>query len=192
MKRERQICLAAAMACAIGCGGLELEPLGGYPEPEPVQVANTGQDNVLPAEPSSEDLQPPQGTENANPPAPPIQPAPAPVIPKTVEPAEVQPAEPVVPTPPEVTTPEPPGASPEPSEPGNDKVTLKLISDDPEQNLEVLNMALERWITVKGELPERLEQLVMEEFLPMLPMEPIGKRFTIDRDKRIVVLVAGQ
>ncbi|MDP6034612.1 MAG: hypothetical protein QGG55_01075, partial [Verrucomicrobiota bacterium] len=67
--------------------------------------------------------------------------------------------------------------------------TLKLISDDPDKNLEVLNMALERWIAEKDVLPERLEQLVMEEYLPMLPMEPIGKRFTIDPDKKVIILV---
>ena len=50
-------------------------------------------------------------------------------------------------------------------------------------------MALELWITEKGTLPERLEQLVMEEYLPMLPMEPIGKRFAIDKDKRVIILV---
>ena len=50
-------------------------------------------------------------------------------------------------------------------------------------------MALERWIAEKDVLPERLEQLVMEEYLPMLPMEPIGKRFTIDPDKKVIILV---
>lgn len=70
-----------------------------------------------------------------------------------------------------------------------DPLARKLISDNPEDNLEVLNMALERWIEKKGELPERLEQLVMEEFLPMLPMEPVGKTFAIDRNAKLVVLV---
>tara|TARA_B100000029_G_C17519013_1_gene939105 strand:- start:24 stop:632 length:609 start_codon:yes stop_codon:yes gene_type:complete len=70
-----------------------------------------------------------------------------------------------------------------------DPLARKLISDNPEDNLEVLNMALQRWIEKKGKLPERLEQLVMEEFLPMLPMEPVGKMFAIDRKAKLVVLV---
>jgi len=70
-----------------------------------------------------------------------------------------------------------------------DPVARKLLSDNPAENLEVLNMALEKWIQVKGELPERLEQLVMEEFLPMLPMEPVGQMFTIDRKTNKIVLV---
>ena len=70
-----------------------------------------------------------------------------------------------------------------------DPVARKLLSDKPEENLEVLNMALKKWIQAKGELPERLEQLVMEEFLPMLPMEPVGHMFTIDRKTKKIVLV---
>ena len=70
-----------------------------------------------------------------------------------------------------------------------DPVARKLLSDNPAENLEVLNMALEKWIQAKGELPERLEQLVMEEFLPMLPMEPVGQMFTIDRKTNKIVLV---
>ena len=50
-------------------------------------------------------------------------------------------------------------------------------------------MALKRWIAEKNVLPERLEQLVMEEYLPMLPMEPIGKKFAIDTDKKVIILV---
>jgi len=86
------------------------------------------------------------------------------------------------------TTPKPvaPVAEPQAIKVGN---TLKLINDNPDKNLEVLNMALKRWIAEKGALPERLEQLVMEEYLPMLPMEPTGKRFTIDRVKKVIILV---
>ena len=65
-----------------------------------------------------------------------------------------------------------------------------MISDDPEENLEVLNDALQRWIAAKGDLPEKIGDLVMEELLPMLPMAPQGKIFAIDRVAKLVVLVA--
>ena len=117
-----------------------------------------------------------------------IKPAPAPVTPNS----EKSPKESVKnpPTPEPVALPEIPKTSPPAAVSQETKEdTFKLISDDPEKNLEVLNMALERWIAEKGALPDRLEQLVMEEYLPMLPMEPIGKRFTIDLDKKVIILV---
>ena len=49
-----------------------------------------------------------------------------------------------------------PAAQPKSPE-DQDPVARKLISDNPAENLEVLNMALEQWIQAKGELPERLE-----------------------------------
>ncbi|MDP7012338.1 MAG: hypothetical protein QF685_13295 [Verrucomicrobiota bacterium] len=69
-------------------------------------------------------------------------------------------------------------------------VARKLISDDPKDNLEVLNKALQMWLTSKGELPEKIGDLVAEQLLPMLPMAPQGKIFEIDREAKRVVLVA--
>ncbi len=64
-----------------------------------------------------------------------------------------------------------------------------LISDNPTDNLEALNGALVRWVATKDELPERIDQLVMESFLPMLPMDPLGRMFAIDRAAKRIVLV---
>ena len=69
-------------------------------------------------------------------------------------------------------------------------VARKLISDDPKDNLEVLNKALQTWLASKGELPEKIGDLVGEQLLPMLPMAPQGKIFEIDREANRVVLVA--
>ena len=123
--------------------------------------------------------------ENVSPPTQPevISP-PEPTPPKVVEPVVVEPLpKPPAPTP-TVTTPEEPKLSPA------EIVARKLISDDPEENLEVLNDALQTWIAVKGGLPEKIGDLVMEELLPMLPMAPQGKIFAIDRVAKLVVLVA--
>jgi hypothetical protein len=68
-------------------------------------------------------------------------------------------------------------------------IARKLISNNPDDNLEVLNEALERWLTQKGALPERMSDLVNEQFLPMLPMAPQGKTFSIDATNRRVVLI---
>ena len=65
----------------------------------------------------------------------------------------------------------------------------KLISNNPDDNLEVLNEALERWLTQRGDLPERMSDLVNEQFLPMLPMAPQGKTFSIDAANQRVVLI---
>ena len=72
----------------------------------------------------------------------------------------------------------------------SERIARKLISNDPEDNLGVLNEALERWLTKKGALPERVSDLVAEQFLPMLPMAPEGKVFVIDPENRRVVLIA--
>jgi len=104
--------------------------------------------------------------------------------PETKPPEVIEPLpKPTEPTPPE-TTPEDPNLSPA------EIVARKLISDNPEENLEVLNDALQAWIAAKGDLPEKISDLVAEELLPMLPMAPQGKIFTIDRDAKTVVLVA--
>jgi len=69
-------------------------------------------------------------------------------------------------------------------------IARKLISHDSDDNLEVLNEALERWLTKKEALPERVGDLVNEQFLPMLPMAPEGKVFVIDAENRRVILIA--
>lgn len=86
-------------------------------------------------------------------------------------------------TPPEII---PPEAEISPAE----IVARKLISDDPAENLEVLNEALQMWLATKGELPEKIGDLVTEQLLPMLPMAPQGKIFEIDREAKRVVLLA--
>ena len=92
---------------------------------------------------------------------------------------------------PEVITPEPTKvASPDEEELSPaELIARKLISDNPDDNLEVLNEALEQWLTQKGDLPERMSDLVNEQFLPMLPMAPQGKSFSIDATNRRVVLI---
>ena len=66
----------------------------------------------------------------------------------------------------------------------------KLISDDPEENLEVLNQALDAWLATHEELPEKIADLVIGDHLPMLPMAPVGQRFEIDQITERIVLVA--
>jgi len=100
------------------------------------------------------------------------------------------------PSKPEPSKPEPSKPEPSPSEepikvPSPDELTArKLISNNSGDNLEVLNEALERWLTKKDALPERVGDLVNEQFLPMLPMAPEGKVFVIDAENRRVILIA--
>lgn len=103
-------------------------------------------------------------------------------LPTTVEnPEEGLPK--VEPTPPE-TEPAKPELTPE------EIKARKLISDDPEENLEVLNQALDAWLATHEELPEKIADLVIGDHLPMLPMAPVGQRFEIDQITKRVVLVA--
>lgn len=138
--------------------------------------------------------------------APPAEPQPQPTVEPTVNPVQapggnVTPlTQPEVTAPPETKPPEviepivvEPLPKPTPVDPNlspAEIVARKLISDNPEENLEVLNDALQAWIAAKGDLPEKISDLVAEELLPMLPMAPQGKIFTIDRDAKTVVLVA--
>ena len=132
----------------------------------------------------------------------PVNPTPQPkgIVPPTTEPEVVIPPKPSpveVIDPIEVTpAPIPPKKTPEETNPAEAElspaeiVARKLISDDPEENLEVLNEALQMWLAAKGELPEKIGDLVAEQLLPMLPMAPQGKIFKIDREAKRVVLVA--
>jgi hypothetical protein len=189
MKLNRQLYLVAAVALASGCGDLDFDIDLSQSSESPVQVSRQVEKTVPPkdAEPRQPIKAPTENPiENPGVIAPEIvQPAPAPVTPGAGDPPKD------TGTPKPVATPVEPEVQPiteEPKEP-EDVTLLKLISDDTQQNLEALNMALERWIVAKGILPERLEQLVMEEYLPMLPMEPVGKKFTIDRKNKIIILV---
>ena len=88
----------------------------------------------------------------------------------------------------EPTTPETEPAKPELTP--EEIKARKLISDDPEENLEVLNQALDAWLATHEELPEKIADLVISDHLPMLPMAPVGQRFEIDQITKRVVLVA--
>ena len=115
------------------------------------------------------------------------------------EPTEVEPPK-IQPLPATVENPEvvPPKVEPSPpkTEPAKPELTpeeiknRKLISDDPQDNLEVLNQALDAWLAMHEELPEKIADLVMGDHLPMLPMAPVGQRFEIDQITKRIVLVA--
>ena len=173
----KQLFTALAIASLAGCS----QEQWNYAENPPAEPQQ--QPTIEPAEAAVDPVSAPG--ENVTPPTQPevISP-PEPTPPEVVEPVVVEPLpKPTDPTPPE-TTPEDPNLSPA------EIVARKLISDDPEENLEVLNDALQAWIAANGDLPEKIGDLVMEELLPMLPMAPQGKIFAIDRDAKTVVLVA--
>ena len=111
---------------------------------------------------------------------------------KGAEPAEVEPSK-IQPLPATVENPEvvPPKTEPAKPELTPEEIKArKLISDDPADNLEVLNQALDAWLATHDELPEKIADLVMGDHLPMLPMAPVGQRFEIDPITKRVVLVA--
>ena len=151
--------------------------------------------------PSTQPEQPePSNVEEANPSPQTLKPISEPPI---TSPEEGTPTQPEVEPPTEVkpVPPEPPKEVVQPTTPRvpapgqaelseAELIARKLISTDPGDNLEVLNEALERWLAEKGALPKRVSDLVGEQFLPMLPMAPLGKAFMIDSDNRRVILVA--
>ena len=111
---------------------------------------------------------------------------------------EVEPPAEVKPVPPESPKEVGPPSTPRVPAPGQaelseaELIARKLISTDPGDNLEVLNEALERWLAEKGALPERVSDLVGEQFLPMLPMAPLGKAFMIDAENRRVIIIVAE
>ena len=111
---------------------------------------------------------------------------------------EVEPPAEVKPVPPEPPKEVEPPTTPRVPAPGQaelseaELIARKLISTDPGDNLEVLNEALERWLAEKGALPERVSDLVGEQFLPMLPMAPLGKAFMIDAENRRVIIIVAE
>jgi hypothetical protein len=165
--------LGKMLVCVVlaGCSQESLEfaqrDITPVPKPPP---APQPEETILPEPPA-------KGTEPAEVEPPKIQP-----LPTTVKNPEVVPPK-VEPTPPK-TEPAKPELTPE------EIKARKLISDDPEENLEVLNQALDAWLATHEELPEKIADLVMGDHLPMLPMAPMGQRFEIDQITKRVVLVA--
>ena len=168
-------------AILAGCSQEALDfaqtPVPTAPEP---QIQPTVESETLPEDPA---LQPKEIVPPPTEPEVVIPPKPSPV--EVIDPVGVTPAAPAPPPEekPEETNPTETELSPA------EIVARKLISDDPEENLEVLNEALQMWLTAKGELPEKISDLVAEQLLPMLPMAPQGKIFKIDREAKQVVLV---
>ena len=165
--------LGKMLVCVVlaGCSqeSLELAQRDITPVPKPPSAPQP-EETILPEPPA-------KGTGPAEVEPPKIQP-----LPTTVENPEVVPPK-VEPTPPK-TEPAKPELTPE------EIKARKLISDDPEENLEVLNQALDAWLATHEELPEKIADLVMGDHLPMLPMAPMGQRFEIDQITKRVVLVA--
>ena len=167
----RWLIAALTIASLAGCSQEQWNYAEAPPaEPQPQPTIESAEAAVDPVSAPGGNITPPTQPEVIIPPEP--------TPPKVVEPVVVEP----LPKPTE-TTPEDPNLSPA------EIVARKLISDDPEENLEVLNDALQQWLAAKGELPEKIGDLVAEELLPMLPMAPQGKIFAIDRDAKTVVLI---
>ena len=174
------IAMVAAILASCGQGPQKVAQAPGTQPTQPEQA------NVEEADPGPQTLKPitePPTTPEGGAPNQPVQP-------EVVQPTEVKPSQPEQPE--EVVKPSTPRVPP----PGQSElseaelIARKLISTDPNDNLEVLNEALERWLAEKGTLPERVSELVVEQFLPMLPMAPLGKVFMIDTENRRVFLVA--
>jgi len=182
----KKLGIAMVVAILASCGQGPQE-VAQAPSPQPTQPTQPEQSNVEGSDPDTRTLKPindpPVASPEGGTPDQPVQP-------EVVQPTEVKPSQPeqpeelAQPTKPRVPA---PGQS-ELSE--AEHIARKLISTDPIDNLEVLNEALERWLAEKGTLPERVSELVGEQFLPMLPMAPLGKVFMIDAENRRVFLVA--
>ncbi|MGB0585261.1 MAG: hypothetical protein ACPGQC_00735 [Limisphaerales bacterium] len=179
MKKLGPVMVAAVLAaCGQGPQDIAQNPSTQPEQPEPF--------NVEEADPSPQTLKPiseppvtsPEGGT-------PTQP-------------EVEPPTEVKPVPPEPPKEVEPPTTPRVPAPGQaelseaELIARKLISTDPRDNLEVLNEALERWLAEKGALPERVSDLVGEQFLPMLPMAPLGKAFMIDAENRRVIIIVAE
>ena len=166
--------IVAALLAACGQGPQDiaqnLSTQREQPEPSNVEEADPSPQTLKPiSEP------PVTSPEGGTPTQPEVKPVPA-VPPKEV----VQPTTPRVPAPGQAELSE------------AELIARKLISTDPGDNLEVLNEALERWLAEKGALPERVSDLVGEQFLPMLPMAPLGKAFMIDAENRRVIIIVAE
>ena len=176
MKTLGSLMVAALLAaCGQGPQDIAQNPITQTEQPEQPE-----QPNVEEADPSPQTLKPiseppvtsPEGGTPTQPEVKPVPPEP----PKEA----VQPTTPRVPAPGQAELSE------------AELIARKLISTDPGDNLEVLNEALERWLAEKGALPERVSDLVGEQFLPMLPMAPLGKAFMIDAENRRVIIIVAE
>ena len=191
----RQLCLFVGIGILVGCSqeGWDVaqapesardNKVPATPVPAPSETVTTPEENPVKPE-VTQPLTPVSPEEN---PFPVTPPNPTPV--EIIEPVATN-DPPVVPEPPQPVNPVTPETQ---SEEGAlspaEIIARKLISTDPEENLEVLNEALEAWVTQKGGLPEKLSDMVNGELLPMLPMAPEGKAFIIDRDAKRIVLAA--
>ena len=181
----KKLGIAMVVAILASCGQGPQE-VAQAPSTQPTQPTQLEQSNVEEADSGPQTLKPitePPTTPEGGAPNQPVQP-------EVVPPTEVKPSQPEQPE--EVVQP----PTPRVPAPGQSElseaelIARKLISTDPNDNLEVLNEALERWLAEKGTLPERVSELVGEQFLPMLPMAPLGKVFVIDAENRRVFLVA--
>lgn len=179
MKTLGSLMVAALLAaCGQGPQDIAQNPSTQPEQPEP--------SNVEEADPSPQTLkpisEPPVTSPEGGTPAQPEVEPPTEVKPVPPEPPKeaVQPTTPRVPAPGQAELSE------------AELIARKLISTDPGDNLEVLNEALERWLAEKGALPERVSDLVGEQFLPMLPMAPLGKAFMIDAENRRVIIIVAE
>ena len=179
MKKLGPVMVAAVLAaCGQGPQDIAQNPSTQPEQPEP-SIVEEADPSPQPLKPISEP--PVTSPEGGTPTQPEVEP-----------PAEVKP---VPPEPPKEV--EPP-TTPRVPAPGQaelseaELIARKLISTDPGDNLEVLNEALERWLAEKGALPERVSDLVGEQFLPMLPMAPLGKAFMIDAENRRVIIIVAE
>ncbi len=171
MKKLGPVMVAAVLAaCGQGPQDIAQNPSTQPEQPEP--------SNVEEADPSPQTLKP--------------------ISEPPVTSPEVEPPTEVKPVPPEPPKEVEPPTTPRVPAPGQaelseaELIARKLISTDPGDNLEVLNEALERWLAEKGALPERVSDLVGEQFLPMLPMAPLGKAFMIDAENRRVIIIVAE
>lgn len=179
MKKLGPVMVAAVLAaCGQGPQDIAQNPSTQPEQPEP--------SNVEEADPSPQTLKPISEPPVTSPEG------------GTLTQPEVEPPTEVKPVPPEPPKEVEPPTTPRVPAPGQaelseaELIARKLISTDPGDNLEVLNEALERWLAEKGALPERVSDLVSEQFLPMLPMAPLGKAFMIDAENRRVIIIVAE
>lgn len=78
----------------------------------------------------------------------------------------------------------PPG--PSPATQAQAEFERKLDSQNPQEQLEVLNSAVAAYDMLKGGPPPSLEALVQEKVLPRLPQPPAGRRFELAGGKVVL------
>lgn len=78
----------------------------------------------------------------------------------------------------------PPG--PSPAAQAQAEFERKLDSQNPQEQLEVLNSAVAAWEMLKGTPLPSLEALVQEKVLPRLPQAPAGRKFELAGGKVVL------